>query len=123
MAGRLPDTRRIRVETARRGGEGADNEGMETLDSPVNFGLGEYVPQASREPAGRGQWAEHRLEAVRKGKVGQSGVTDHGWRSREFGDQKADNERMETWWAGRSTSITGASGTAAVGKKSVGSCA
>jgi len=36
------------------------------------------VPQASREPAGRRQWAEHRLEAVRKGQVGQPGVTDFG---------------------------------------------
>jgi len=36
------------------------------------------VPNASREPAGRQQWAEPRLEAVRKGKVGQRGVTDFG---------------------------------------------
>jgi len=45
-----------------------------TLDSAVNFG----VPQASREPTGRQQWAEYRLEAVRKGQVGQTGATDFG---------------------------------------------
>jgi len=56
-----------------------------TLDSPVNFGpgeevphLGSGVPQASRESAGWQQWAEHRLEAVREGQVGQPGVTDFG---------------------------------------------
>jgi len=36
------------------------------------------VPQASRESAGRQQWAEHRLEAVPERKVGQTGVTDLG---------------------------------------------
>jgi len=77
MAGRLPDTRRIRVVTAR---QEADKERVETwraeqechvgitglhptLDSPIYFGPGEEVPhlgsgaahrQASREPAGRG---------------------------------------------------------------------
>jgi len=34
------------------------------------------VPQASRESAGRQQWAEHRLEAVREGQVGEPGGTD-----------------------------------------------
>jgi len=40
----------------------------------VNFG----VPQASRNPTGRQQWADHRLEGVRKGQVGQRGITDFG---------------------------------------------
>jgi len=34
--------------------------------------------QASRESAGRQKWAEHLLEAVREGQVGQPGVTDFG---------------------------------------------
>jgi len=48
----------------------------------VNFGPGEEVlrhtgvPHASREPVGRQHWAEPRLEAVRTGQVGQTGVTD-----------------------------------------------
>jgi len=33
---------------------------------------------ASGEPAGRQQWAKTRLEAVREGQVGQTGVTDFG---------------------------------------------
>jgi len=49
-----------------------------TLDSPVNFGPGEEVPQASRESPGRQQWAEHWLEAVREGQVGQPGGADFG---------------------------------------------
>jgi len=36
------------------------------------------VPQASRESAGRQQWAEHRLDAVRERQVGQPGGTDFG---------------------------------------------
>jgi len=35
-------------------------------------------PQAPRKSAGRQQWAEHRLEAVREGHVGQTGGTDFG---------------------------------------------
>jgi len=42
------------------------------------------VTQASLEPAGRQQWAEPRLEAVRKGQVGQTGVTDFWTRSGEI---------------------------------------
>jgi len=50
-----------------------------TSDSAVNFGPGEEAPQLGNraaQPAGRRQWAEHRLEAVRKGQMGQTGVTD-----------------------------------------------
>jgi len=36
------------------------------------------VPQASRGSEGRQQWAEHRLEALREGQVGQPGGTDFG---------------------------------------------
>jgi len=36
------------------------------------------VPQAARESAEWQQWAEHLLEAVREGQVGQPGVTDFG---------------------------------------------
>jgi len=36
------------------------------------------VPQASLESAGRQQLAEHRLEAVREGQVGQPGGTGLG---------------------------------------------
>jgi len=141
MAGRLPDTRQVRVVTARRGefgdldeeresletkdGEresmetkdgdresletqGGERESLETsrarqecrvqkritglhrtLDSPVNLGPGEEchisaverhtgVPPASRESAERQQGAEHRLDAVREGQVGQPGGTDFG---------------------------------------------
>jgi len=64
-------------------------------------------------------------------------VLRKGWRTREFGDQGADNERVETWRAEqecrvphlgsgavhrRAISITGTSGTAAVGRLSIGSC-
>jgi len=38
------------------------------------------LPQSSRESAGRQQCAEHRLEAVREGQVGQPGGTD--WQQR-----------------------------------------
>jgi len=60
-----------------------------TLNSAVNFGPGVErhtgVSQASREPAGWQQWAEHRLEAVRKGQKGQTGVTDFGPGVERFG--------------------------------------
>jgi len=34
--------------------------------------------KCQEEPAGRQQWAEPRLEAVREGQVSQTGVTDFG---------------------------------------------
>jgi len=126
MAGRLPDTRRIRVVTARQGEFGdldgeresletkdgeresletkdGDRERMETsrarqecrvqkritelhrtLDSPVNFGPGEEVPQLGSGAAQRRATSitefsgTPAVEAVRGGQVGQPGGTDFG---------------------------------------------
>jgi len=148
MAGRLPDTRRIRVLTARRGAVG-EEESLETKGGEE---------ESLEDKVGE----EESLET----KVGDKGwrrreFGDQNWRTREFGDLGAENERVETWRAERegrvqkgitevhrtldsavnfgpgeevphlgsgaahrrATSITGTSGTAALGRTSVGSCA
>jgi len=38
----------------------------------------DWEKKCQEEPAGRQQWAEPRLEAVREGQVSQTGVTDFG---------------------------------------------
>jgi len=90
------------------GDQGAENKTVETwraaqecrvqkgiselhrsLDSAVKLGPGVEVPSLCSGAAhrratcitgtsGRQQWAEPRLEAVRKGQVGQTGFTDFG---------------------------------------------
>jgi len=59
-----------------------DRESLETKDGDresleTQGGERESFP-ASRESAGRQQWAEHRLKAVREGQVGQPAGTDFG---------------------------------------------
>jgi len=49
-----------------------------TLDSVVNFGQGEEGPHPAPERHTGVPNASPRLEAVRKGQVGQTGVTDFG---------------------------------------------
>jgi len=89
MAGRLPDTRRIRVLTARRGAFGEE----ESLETKV--GEEESLEKKVGE------------EESLKTKVGDKGwrrreFGDQGWRTREFGDPGAENERVETWRANES---------------------
>jgi len=96
------------------GDQGAENKTVETwraaqecrvqkgiselhrsLDSAVKLGPGVEVPSLCSGAAhrratcitgtsGRQQWAEPRLEAVRKGQVGQTGFTDFGPRVERF---------------------------------------
>jgi len=75
-----------------------------TLDSAENFGPGEEVLHLGSEAAHRRatsitetsgspqQWAEPRLEAVRKGQVCQAGVTDFGPGVERFSEPCAKKE-------------------------------
>jgi len=70
------------------GDQGAENKTVETWRAVEVSSLGSRAAHRRATcitgTSGRQQWAEPRLEAVRKGQVGQTGFTDFGPRVERF---------------------------------------